>query len=111
MPYQIITIDTRTSNTSQWYSGNTTWNMYRKYTYEDTGKLRIVRQSFDANNSLCAYNSDENVKRKLTFTFDTQDSYNEYIADTRRLELSANSKIQSDTSNNITTVTTEVGTI
>jgi len=111
MPYQLRITDTRQSNTSQWYPGNITFELYRKQTYQDTGKLTIQQNSFDANNNICAYNSDENVKKILIYNFDTEDSYNEYINDPRRIQLNGNSKIESDSSNNITSVRTEIGLI
>ena len=44
MPYQLRITDTRPSNTSQWYPGNITFELYRKNTYQDTGKLTIQQK-------------------------------------------------------------------
>jgi len=74
-------IETKTSNVSFWGIIDPAWEVYRRETYENTGKLTITRQTLLANNGTCAPLTEDSRKRIITYTFDREETYDQFQTD------------------------------
>jgi hypothetical protein len=105
MAYIKKMIETKTSNVSFWGIIDPAWEVYRRETYENTGKLTITRQTLLANGSGCIANCEDSRKRIVTYTFDNEATHDQFQTDRLGFDKvieNATLKQQYNANNNIT---------